>query len=73
MAGKPSFVLCRIFQKSGQGPKNGEQHGAQFIEEEWEDEEEEVVITVGQALDDAKANDGAYLGTDDLEQVCGAL
>ncbi|XP_071732949.1 NAC domain-containing protein 78-like [Rutidosis leptorrhynchoides] len=34
-----SFVLCRIFQKSGSGPKNGEKYGAPFIEEEWEDDE----------------------------------
>lgn len=34
---KDTFVLCRIFQKSGSGPKNGEQYGAPFIEEEWDD------------------------------------
>ncbi|XP_073122201.1 NAC domain-containing protein 78-like isoform X2 [Henckelia pumila] len=28
-----------ISQKSGSGPKNGEQYGAPFVEEEWEDEE----------------------------------
>ncbi|XP_077253192.1 NAC domain-containing protein 78-like isoform X2 [Tasmannia lanceolata] len=33
-----AFVLCRIFQKSGSGPKNGEQYGAPFVEEEWDDE-----------------------------------
>ncbi|KAK4757998.1 hypothetical protein SAY87_019299 [Trapa incisa] len=33
-----AFVLCRIFQKSGPGPKNGEQYGAPFIDEEWEDD-----------------------------------
>ncbi|XWS73152.1 hypothetical protein CRYUN_Cryun02cG0101100 [Craigia yunnanensis] len=31
-----AFVLCRVFQKSGSRPKNGEQYGAPFIEEEWE-------------------------------------
>jgi len=31
-----AFVLCRIFQKSGSGPKNGEQYGAPLVEEEWE-------------------------------------
>ncbi|CAN6476785.1 unnamed protein product [Victoria cruziana] len=34
-----AYVICRIFQKSGPGPKNGEQYGAPFIEEEWEDDE----------------------------------
>ncbi|XXG79497.1 hypothetical protein AAC387_Pa09g0548 [Persea americana] len=33
-----TYVLCRIFQKSGPGPKNGEQYGAPFIEEEWDDD-----------------------------------
>uniref|UniRef100_A0A0C9RRN2 TSA: Wollemia nobilis Ref_Wollemi_Transcript_18804_3021 transcribed RNA sequence n=1 Tax=Wollemia nobilis TaxID=56998 RepID=A0A0C9RRN2_9CONI len=30
-----SHVLCRVFQKSGPGPKNGEQYGAPFREEDW--------------------------------------
>ncbi|KAL4574761.1 hypothetical protein LXL04_021598 [Taraxacum kok-saghyz] len=28
-----AFVLCRIFQKSGSGPKNGEKYVAPFIED----------------------------------------
>ncbi|PIA37146.1 hypothetical protein AQUCO_03000013v1 [Aquilegia coerulea] len=32
-----AFVLCRVFRKSGPGPKNGEQYGAPFLEEEWDD------------------------------------
>nr|QSD99881.1 NAC family transcription factor [Melilotus albus] len=31
-----AYVLCRIFEKSGSGPKNGEKYGAPFVEEEWE-------------------------------------
>ncbi|KAI3981097.1 hypothetical protein MKX01_032237 [Papaver californicum] len=50
--GKQSFVLCRIFQKSGTGPKNGEQYGAPFIEEEWDEdgaapEQDEVMVANG--------------------------
>lgn len=30
------FVLCRIYQKSGAGPKNGEQYGAPVEDEEFE-------------------------------------
>uniref|UniRef100_A0ACD5WQP4 Uncharacterized protein n=1 Tax=Avena sativa TaxID=4498 RepID=A0ACD5WQP4_AVESA len=30
-------VLCKIFKKSGLGPKTGEQYGAPFDEEEWND------------------------------------
>lgn len=33
-------MLCKIFQKSGQGPKNGAQYGAPFNEEDWNSEEE---------------------------------
>lgn len=40
---KDAFVLCRIFQKSGSGPKNGEQYGAPFEEEEWDDDEVTIV------------------------------
>ncbi|KAJ6800989.1 NAC domain-containing protein 53-like isoform X2 [Iris pallida] len=32
-----AFVVCKIFQKSGPGPKNGEQYGAPFVEEDWDD------------------------------------
>ncbi|GAB4835582.1 hypothetical protein Ancab_000491 [Ancistrocladus abbreviatus] len=35
-----AYVLCKVFEKSGLGPKNGEQYGAPFIEEEWEYGEE---------------------------------
>lgn len=31
-------MLCRIFKKSGSGPKNGAQYGAPFNEDEWDDE-----------------------------------
>ncbi|KAB5539003.1 hypothetical protein DKX38_016536 [Salix brachista] len=64
-----AFVLCRIFQKSGTGPKNGEQYGAPFIEEEWEDDEvpllpsEEMVPT-----GEAPAGDGSYLELNELDQ-----
>ncbi|CAN6458602.1 unnamed protein product [Victoria cruziana] len=30
-----AFVLCRVFEKGGVGPRNGEQYGAPFEEEEW--------------------------------------
>ncbi|GAU25811.1 hypothetical protein TSUD_30760 [Trifolium subterraneum] len=31
-----AYVLCRVFEKSGSGPKNGEKYGAPFVEAEWE-------------------------------------
>ncbi|KAI3686047.1 hypothetical protein L1987_79717 [Smallanthus sonchifolius] len=33
------YVLYKIFKKSGAGPKNGEQYGAPFVDEEWNDED----------------------------------
>ncbi|KAJ4966997.1 hypothetical protein NE237_018846 [Protea cynaroides] len=33
------YVLCKIFEKSGPGPKNGEQYGAPYREEDWEDDD----------------------------------
>ncbi|KAE8721546.1 NAC domain-containing protein 17 [Hibiscus syriacus] len=64
-----AFVLCRVFQKSGSGPKNGEQYGAPFIEEEWEDDE--AVIVPGQhdaAVYEVAANDEAFVEVNDIDQ-----
>ncbi|GAB2287238.1 hypothetical protein Dimus_021620 [Dionaea muscipula] len=36
------YVICKIFHKSGLGPKNGEQYGAPFVEEEWENDDDEI-------------------------------
>ncbi|CAL5407130.1 hypothetical protein CsSME_00028137 [Camellia sinensis var. sinensis] len=66
-----SFVLCRIFQKSGSGPKNGEQYGAPFIEEEWEDDEL-VMIPGEEAADEVAVHDDAYRDGIDLEQILDA-
>ncbi|KAK2634125.1 hypothetical protein Ddye_028917 [Dipteronia dyeriana] len=66
-----AFVLCRIFQKSGSGPKNGEQYGAPFIEEEWEDDEViEETILPGQVMvaDEVVVGDDAYVETNEPEQ-----
>ncbi|XP_078439996.1 uncharacterized protein LOC144710180 [Wolffia australiana] len=39
-----AFVVCRVFQKRGPGPQNGAQYGAPFLEEEWEEDDEEPTI-----------------------------
>ncbi|XP_057497041.1 NAC domain-containing protein 82-like [Actinidia eriantha] len=41
-AGVPqdAYVLCKIFQKSGRGPKANAQYGAPFKEEDWDDDAE---------------------------------
>lgn len=66
---KDAFVLCRVFQKSGSGPKNGEQYGAPFVEEEWLDDELDL-IPKAEAAEEVDFGDDAYLDGDDLEQVC---
>ncbi|KAK9168575.1 hypothetical protein Syun_000715 [Stephania yunnanensis] len=49
------LVLCRVFQKSGSGPKNGEQYGAPFVEEEWEDDGYlKVLVPNGEAEDNPR-------------------
>lgn len=78
---KDAYVLCRIFQKSGTGPKNGEQYGAPFIEEEWDEEDEvygpgeeaianEVAVSGGPYTEANELSDGGYVEAIDLDQVC---
>ncbi|PIN03750.1 hypothetical protein CDL12_23721 [Handroanthus impetiginosus] len=66
-----AFVLCRVFQKSGSGPKNGEQYGAPFVEEEWEEDELELVPKA-EAAEEFDFGDDAYLDGHDLEQILGS-
>ncbi|CAA3027296.1 NAC domain-containing 78-like [Olea europaea subsp. europaea] len=65
-----AIVLCRVFQKSGSGPKNGEQYGASFIEEDWEDDELELVAKQ-EAAEEVDFGDDFYLDGRDLEQILG--
>jgi hypothetical protein len=37
-----AYALCKIFKKSGLGPRIGEQYGAPFNEDEWENAEAET-------------------------------
>ncbi|KAL8193153.1 hypothetical protein R6Q57_027057 [Mikania cordata] len=68
-----SILGCRIFRKSGSGPKNGEQYGAPFVEEEWEDDEL-VMVPKQESAEGLSVvdNDDAYLDADDLEQILGS-
>ncbi|XP_017236344.1 NAC domain containing protein 52 isoform X2 [Daucus carota subsp. sativus] len=64
---KDAFVLCRIFQKSGLGPPNGDRY-APFIEEEWEDDAA-LFVPGGEAEEDvANASEGRT-GVNDIEQI----
>jgi len=46
-----SYVLCRLFEKSGPGPKNGEQYGAPFREEDWNEHTNEDGFTLPTVTD----------------------
>jgi hypothetical protein len=48
--GREFYALYKLFQKSGAGPKNGEQYGAPFREEDWLDDDNDRLIV------DATAN-----------------
>ena len=64
-------MLCRIFQKSGTGPKNGEQYGAPFIEEEWEANEELALVPGDeQVADELLCGGGVHVEGDDFSEVC---
>ncbi|XP_027104902.2 NAC domain-containing protein 78-like [Coffea arabica] len=65
-----AFVLCRVFQKSGSGPKNGEQYGAPFVEEEWEEDELEMVPKE-EAAEEVEVGDDSYWDGIDLDQILG--
>ncbi|XP_051130849.1 NAC domain containing protein 50-like isoform X2 [Andrographis paniculata] len=61
-----AFVLCRIFQKSGLGPPNGDRY-APFVEEEW-DEDASVVVPGGDAEDDGAVGVETRVECNDLDQ-----
>ncbi|KAL3523518.1 hypothetical protein ACH5RR_016352 [Cinchona calisaya] len=61
-----AFVLCRIFQKSGLGPPNGDRY-APFIEEEWDDDTA-LVVPGGEAEDDMVNGYEARMDCNDLNQ-----
>ncbi|XP_022859886.1 NAC domain containing protein 50-like [Olea europaea var. sylvestris] len=66
-----AFVLCRIFQKSGLGPPNGDRY-APFIDEEWDDEAA-LVIPGGEAEDELANGDEARDGGNDNDQENNSL
>ncbi|CAH8270016.1 unnamed protein product [Arabidopsis lyrata] len=69
-AGVPqeAYVLCRIFQKSGTGPKNGEQYGAPFLEEEWEEDAMTYVPDQDSFSEGLAVDDDVYVDIDDIDE-----
>ncbi|KAI3709888.1 hypothetical protein L2E82_39656 [Cichorium intybus] len=41
-----AYVICKVFEKSGIGPKNGAQYGAPFEEKDWDDDERSTVTSI---------------------------
>ncbi|KAI3459982.1 hypothetical protein Pfo_016645 [Paulownia fortunei] len=54
---RESYALYKVYMKSGPGPKNGEQYGALFREEDWVDEKFEVQCLIEQENPVKKANE----------------
>jgi len=65
---KEAYVLCRIFQKSGTGPKNGEQYGAPYLEEEWEEDGMTYVPAQDAFSEGLALNDDVYVDIDDIDE-----
>ncbi|KAL1817399.1 NAC domain containing protein 50 isoform X2 [Daucus carota subsp. sativus] len=61
-----AFVLCRIFEKSGLGPPNGDRY-APFIEEEWEDDAA-LLVPGGEAEEELANGDDVRIGASDFEK-----
>lgn len=79
---KEYYALYKVYKKSGPGPKNGEQYGAPFREEEWDEEDLEVQFPIEQEkptkqaseivpFDDARTVQcqDAQLSIDDLDEI----
>ncbi|KAM1759756.1 hypothetical protein ACFX12_002710 [Malus domestica] len=74
------YALYKVYKKSGPGPKNGEQYGAPFREEDWVDDESTVIksaadhqISVKQAvdvvsIDNVKVNGDVHYALNDIEE-----
>ncbi|CAH2074173.1 unnamed protein product [Thlaspi arvense] len=69
LVAKDAYVLCRIFQKSGTGPKNGEQYGAPFLEEEWEEDKMTFVPDQDVFSEGLAAADDVYVDIDDIDDI----
>nr|CAD1820991.1 unnamed protein product [Ananas comosus var. bracteatus] len=65
-----SYVVCRIFQKSGSGPQNGAQYGAPFVEEEWDEEVDGLPLMVENGGEDEfnDAGENEFLQMNDFAE-----
>ncbi|KAL0716256.1 hypothetical protein Bca4012_065578 [Brassica carinata] len=77
---KEYYALYKLFKKSGAGPKNGEEYGAPFQEEEWVDDEDGDDIAVPEEpvvrYEDTRRVDNVNLVNvqlDDLEEILSGI
>ncbi|KAF8112868.1 hypothetical protein N665_0059s0006 [Sinapis alba] len=71
---KEYYALYKLFKKSGAGPKNGEEYGAPFQEEEWIDGDEDALPEV--PYEDTRPVDNVNLVNvqlDDLEEILSGI
>ncbi|XP_023549025.1 NAC domain-containing protein 17-like [Cucurbita pepo subsp. pepo] len=78
---KDYYALYKLYKKSGPGPKNGEQYGAPFKEENWNDGECQVLVHSDAqepqvnildevtSVDRERANVQIQLSSDDIEEL----
>ncbi|CAM6037522.1 unnamed protein product [Sphagnum compactum] len=62
-----AYVLARVFKKSGAGPKNGEQYGGEFIEEEYQSPPQEDSVVDFSLEEESEVQPGP------VEAAAGAL
>lgn len=72
------YALYKVFKKSGPGPKNGEQYGAPFKEEDWVDDEcpdfnnsTDRDISVKQLIEVTSVTDQFLSTLDEFEEFLG--
>ncbi|CAN8303526.1 unnamed protein product [Cochlearia groenlandica] len=78
---KDYYALYKLFKKSGSGPKNGEQYGAPFQEEEWVDDDNEDADNVDvqeEPVVRRRVNDGMLFNPvnvqlSDFEELLGGI
>jgi hypothetical protein len=64
---KDYYALYKVYKKSGPGPKNGEQYGAPFKEEEWADKDECSAINADTVLKQSDCVISSEKEKDDLD------
>ncbi|KAJ0235503.1 NAC domain-containing protein 17 [Hirschfeldia incana] len=77
---KEYYALYKLFKKSGAGPKNGEDYGAPFQEEEWVDDDNEVgddiavqEEPVAPYVDNGLLFNPVNLHLDDIEEILSGI